>query len=73
MINEEEFLNWLNSPATKWLMGILKQHRQYLMEQWAEGMLPEGSDEAFQLRAMIYQDIVDATYADWITHEDVHL
>jgi hypothetical protein len=46
-------------------MGVLNKHRERLKEDWAQGQ----ADEGFQIRAAIYQDLIEASYEDMVELE----
>ena len=74
---EEEYLDWQAHPVTKAFRRLLREARQGLMEQWAEGSLQSADPnetQAASLQALgqlkIYRNLEELDYEQFTASFD---
>lgn len=61
---EQEFLDWLEHPATKCLKKALTKDREYLKEMWCRGNLENEQEIKGRCNAIL--GILNITYEDLV-------
>jgi hypothetical protein len=64
VLTQEEFLDWLENPATKALKKALTKDREYLKEMWCRGSLT--NEEEIKGRCNAILGILNLTYEDLV-------